>query len=33
MSAEETLSEIEITTEMEEELAAMGPGDEDGDDE
>ena len=33
MSAEETLSEIEITPEMEEELAAMGPGDEDGDDE
>ena len=33
MSAEETISEIEITPEMEEELAAMGPGDEDGDDE
>lgn len=33
MSADETPSEIEVTPEMEEELAAMGPGDEDGDDE
>lgn len=33
MSADEIVSEVEITPEMEEELAAMGPGDEDGDDE
>lgn len=34
MTAEEIVPEVEITPEMEEELAAMGPGDdEDGEDE
>lgn len=32
MTAEERIPEVEITPEMEEELAAMGPGDDEEDD-
>lgn len=32
MATEEVIPEVEITPEMEEELSAMGPGEDEGDD-